>query len=226
MNPSYQQSVRPPRPARDWSWERGANLWNSRDPLELPPISWGSPRLVRGLVQDRLHQQNRTWVNRAEDSDSSFYSISNLESSIEIEPAGNLLDCLECGIVPVHVPGDLVSREPRTRPTASPGAAVRQGSTPRQPRTTRRSDWWLPPQVPLYGSLYERPQYTTVWSTPVSGATGLSVITRVPQAEGDPAAGCVGDGTRGANSLPGLGVPGQEDTGQTLVTRESTSPRS
>ena len=227
MNPSYQQSVRPPRPARDWSWERGANLWNSRDPLELPPISWGSPRLVRGLVQDRLHQQNQTWVNRAEDSDSSFYSISDLESSIEIEPAGNLLDRLERGIVPVHVPGDLGSREPRTRPTASPGAAARQGSTPRQPRTARRSDWWLPPQVPLYGSLYERPRYTTVWSsTPVSGATGLSVITRVPPAEGDPAAGRVGDGTRGASSLPGLGVPGQEDAGQLLVTRESTIPRS
>ena len=225
MNPDY-----PPRPSRDWSWERGTRHWESRDPLALPPISWGSPRLVRGLVQDRLHQQNSTWTNRSTGLNSSFYSLTDLENSAELEPSVSLLGHLESGIVPVHVPADPESREHRPRPTASPRPVVRQGSTSRPSRTTRRSDWWHPPQVPLYSSVYDRPQYTsTIWSTsrtPVSGSTGLSVITRAPPATEVPAVGHVGDGARGASSLPGLGVPGQEDTDQPLDTREAPSARS
>ena len=217
MNPDY-----PPRPSRDWSWERGTHHWESRDPLALPPISWGSPRLVRGLVQDRLHQQNSTWTNRSTGLNSSFYSLNDLENSAELEPSVSLLGHLESGIVPVHVPADLESREPRPRPTVSPRPVVRQGSTSRPSWTTRRSDWWHPPQVPLYGSVYDRPQYTsTIWSssrTPVSGSTGLSVITRAPPAAEVPAVGHVGDGARGASkrtqaspSIPGrLPVPGHQ----------------
>ena len=171
-----------------------------------------------------MHSQNQTWVNRVNDSDSSFYSISDLDSSIEIDPTDGLLDRLERGVVPVHVPEDLGSREPQGLPSVSSGTLARQWGTPRQPRPARRSDWWLPPQVPLYGSLYDRPRYTTVWSTPVSGATGFQVITRVPPAVGDQDADRVADGTRGASSLPG--VPVQEDTGQALTTRGSTRPRS
>ena len=214
MNPTYRQSVQPPRQALDWSWERGPRLWTRRSPLELPPISWGSLQ----LIQDRLHAQNQ---NRDDDSDSSFYSISDLESSIEIDLADSLLDHLERGAVPV--PEDLGSREPQGLPPVIPGTLSRQWSTPRQPRLVR-SDWWLPPQVPLYRSVYDRPRYTTSWGTPVSGATGFQVITRVPPAVGDQEADRVSDGTRGGSSLPG--VPVQEDTGQALSTRGSTRPRS
>ena len=167
MNLTYSQSVQPPRPARDWSWERGPDLWTRRSPLELPPISWGSPQIVGGLVQDRLHSQNQTWANRINDSDSSYYSISDLDSSIEIDPSGSLLDHLDRGVVPVpvHVPEDPGSREPQGRPPVIPGTLStlpKQWNTPRQPRLARRSDWWLLPQVPLYRSLYERPRYTHV----------------------------------------------------------------
>ena len=94
MNSTYRQSVQPPREARDWSWERGPHLWTRRSPLQLPPISWGSPQLKEGLVQDRLHAQNHTWVNGVNDSDSSFYSISDLDTIIEIDPSDGLLDRL------------------------------------------------------------------------------------------------------------------------------------
>ena len=132
MNLTYSQSVQPPRPARDWSWERGPNLWTRRSPLELPPISWGSPQIVGGLVQDRLHSQNQTWVNRVNDSDSSYYSIDDLDSSIEIDPTDSLLDHLERGIVPV--PEDPGSREPQGLPPVTPGPLSRQWGTPRQSR--------------------------------------------------------------------------------------------
>ena len=221
MNSTYRQSVRPPREPRDWSWERGPHLWTRRSPLQLPPISWGSPQLREGLVQDRLHAQNHTWVNGVSDSDSSFYSISDLDTSIEIDPADGLLDRLELG--EVLVPGDLGSRGSQRPSPVIPGTLSRQRSTQLQPRLARRSDWWSPPPFPLYGNLYDRPRYTTAWGTPVSGATRLQVIARVVPDVGDQEADRVGDGTRGV-SPPG--PPVQEDTGQGHTTRGSARPRS
>ena len=222
MNPE-----RPPRASRDWSWE--PSHWESRDPLALPPISWGSPRLVRGLVQDRLHQQNSTWTNGSTGLNSSFYSLTDLENSAELEPSVNLPGHLESVVVPVHAPSDPESREHHPRPAASPRPVVRQGSTSRPSRSTRRGDWWSYPSVPLYSSVYDRPQHTsTLWGdtrTPVSGATGLSVITRAPPTAEVPAVGYVDDGARGASSLLNPGVPGQEDTGQLLDTKEPPSAR-
>ena len=119
-------------------------------------------------------------------------------------------------------PGNLKDGPPVVPGTLS--TLPRQWSTPRQPRLARRSDWWLPPQVPLYESLYERPRYTTSWGTPVSGATGFQVITRVPTAVGDQEVDRVSDGTHVVSSLPE--VPVQEDTSQALATRGPTRPRS
>ena len=224
MNPD-----RPPRGSRDWSWERSSRYWETRDPLALPPISWGSPRLVTGLVQDRLHQQNSTWTNGPTGLSSSFYSLNDLENSAELEPSVNLPGHLESVIVPIHAPSDPESREHHPRPAASPRPVVRQGSTSRPSRPTRRGDWWSYPSVPLYSSVYDRPQHTsTTWGearTPVSGATGLSVITRAPSTAEVPAVGYVDDGARGAGSLINPGVPGQEDTGQLLDTKEPPSAR-
>ena len=185
--------------------------------------------MVRGLVQDRLHQQNSTWTNGSTGLNSSFYSLTDLENSAELEPSVNLPGHLESVIVPVHAPSDPESREHHPRPAASPRPVVRQGSTSRPSRSTRRGDWWSYPSVPLYSSVYDRPQHTsTIWGdtrTPVSGATGLSVITRAPPTAEVPAVGYVDDGARGASSLLGPGVPGQEDTGQLLDTKEPPSAR-
>ena len=89
------------------------------------------------LSRIRLHAQNLTWVN---DSDSSFYSISGLDSSIEIDPADGLLDRLERG--EVSVPGDLGSRGSQRPSLVILGTLSRQWSTHLQPRLARRSDWW------------------------------------------------------------------------------------
>ena len=134
--------------------------------------------------------------------------------SVTLTPALRLIqqtaywDRLELGEVPV--PGDLGSRGSQRPSPVIPGTLSRQRSTQLQPRLARRSDWWSPPPCPLYGSLYDRPRYTTAWGTPVSGATGLQVIARVVPDVGDQEADRVGDGTRGV-SPPG--PPVQEDTG-------------
>ena len=132
MSLTYRQSVKPPREAGDWSWEQGPRLWTRRSPHQLPPISGGSPRLREGLVQDRLHAQNLTWVD---DSDSSFYSMSDLDSSIEIDPADGLLDRLERG--EVSVPGDLGSRGSQRPSPVIPSTLPRRWSGHLQPQLPR-----------------------------------------------------------------------------------------
>ena len=196
---------RPPRVSCDFSWERREERqWERRDPLALPPISWGTPRLVRGLVHDRLNQQNGTWSNGPATLSSSFYSLADLESSAELDPA-------------VDPPGpELLVHHPR--PVLGPRPLVRRGTTSRPSRSTSRGDWWSYPSVPLYTSVYDRPQRTSrLWSdlrTPVSGGTGLTITSRSPPVAEVPAVGYTDDGARRAGSPLNLGVPGQEDTSQ------------
>ena len=212
MNPD-----RPPRVSRDFSWERREERrWERRDPLALPPISWGTPRLVRGLVHDRLNQQNGTWTNGPATLSSSFYSLADLESSAaELDPSVNPPGAEP----PVH----------RPRPAVSTRPIVRQGTTSRPSRSTRRGDWFGFPSVPLYSSVYDRPQQSsTLWTdirTPVSGGTGLTVTSRSPRTAGVTAGGHVDEGARVAGSLPSLGAPVQEDTGQLHDTTEPHDAR-
>ena len=156
MNPD-----RPPGGSRDWSWERRDRYWETRDPLALPPISWGSPRLVPGLVQDRLHQQNSTWTNGPTNLSSSFYSLNDLEASAELDPSVDRPEHWERVRVPIHAPSDPESRGHHPWLAVSQRPVVRQGSSSRPSRPTRRGDWWSYPSVPLHSSVYDLPpQYT------------------------------------------------------------------
>ena len=211
MSLPYRPPVRQPREAVHWSWETpGPRLWTRRSPHQLPPISWGSPLRREGLVQDRLHAQNLTW---ADDSDSSFYLISDLDSSIEIDPVDGLLERLERG--EVTVPGELESGGLQGPSPVIPGALHRQWRGHLQSHLPRRSKWWSAPQIPLYTSLYDRPRYTA-WGTPVTGATGQQTIARVVPYVGDQGADQGGDGTSGVS--PARAAAGQ-DTGQVHTTR-------
>ena len=180
MNPD-----RPPRGSRDWSWEPEIDIGRVETHWPCLPYLGGVPRLVPGLVQDRLHQQNSTWTNGPTSLSSSFYSLNDLENSAELDPSVNRPGHWERVSVPIHAPSDPESRGHHPRPAASPRPVVRQGSASRPSRPTRRGDWWSYPSVPLHSSVYDRPpQYTSTTRgearTPVSGATGLSVITRAP----------------------------------------------
>ena len=85
--------------------------WEYQDPLGLPPISWGSPRLTREAPYDRLHQLNGTWTlgylgtggrSHPRSRGSSFHSLADLEdsevltdppvASLGVEPSGQLSD--------------------------------------------------------------------------------------------------------------------------------------
>ena len=212
MNPD-----RPPRVSRDFSWERREERrWERRDPLALPPISWGTPRLVRGSVYDRLNQQNGTWTSGPGTRGSSFYSLADLENSaVESD-------------LPANSPG----REPlvhRPSPAVSARPVVRQGAPSRPSRPTRRGYWWESPSVPLYTSIYDQPQQSsTLWTdirTPVSGGTGLTVTSRSPRTAGVTAGVHVDDGARVAGSLFSLEDPAQEDTDQLHDTTEPHNAR-
>ena len=135
MNPD-----RPPRVSRDFSWERREERrWERRDPLALPPISWGTPRLDRGLIYDRLNQQNGTWTSGPGPGTrgSSFYSQADLENSA-VEPD---LPIISPGREPlVHLPNPAVSTLPVVRQEAPsrPSRSTREdiGGSPHLPSHT------------------------------------------------------------------------------------------
>ena len=203
MNPD-----RPPRVSRDFSWERREERrWERRDPLALPPISWGTPRLDRGLIYDRLNQQNGTWTSGPGPGTrgSSFYSQADLENSA-VEPD---LPIISPGREPlVHLPNPAVSTLP----------VVRQEAPSRPSRSTRRGYWWESPSAFPHTSIYDQPrQSSALWTdtgTPVSGGTGLTVPSRFPRTVGTAVGVHVDDRARGADSLLDLDDPAQEDTDQ------------
>ena len=123
-----------PKEPWDASWElREDRRWEARDPLGLPPISWGSPRLVREATYDRLHQLNGTWtrgLGNPWSRGSSFHSLADLESSeVVTDPP-----TASPGVEPVgHLSSPAVSNRPIVRP----------GTPARPPRLTRRRTQWL-----------------------------------------------------------------------------------
>ena len=169
-----------PKEPWDASWElREERRWEAQDPLGLPPISWGSPRLAREATYDRLHQLNGTWtggLGNPWSRGSSFHSLADLESSaIATDPP-----TASPGVEPVgHLSSPAVSNRPIVRP----------GTPARPPRLTRRrpSEWVGSPPVPIYTSVYDQPQSSpTLWThhTPVSGGTGLSITSGYPRTGG------------------------------------------
>ena len=169
-----------PKEPWDASWElREERRWEVQDPLGLPPISWGSPRLAREATYDRLHQLNGTWtggLGNPGSRGSSFHSLADLESSA----VATDLPTSSPGVEPVvHLSSPAVSNRPIVRP----------GTPARPPRLTRRrpSDWVGSPPVPIYTSVYDQPQSSpTLWThhTPVSGGTGLSITSGYPRTGG------------------------------------------
>ena len=177
-----------PAPRKPWdiSWVlQGDRVWEYQDPLTLPPLSWGSPRLTREAPYDRFHQLKGTWTlghlgtggrSHPRDSGSSFHSVADLEDS-EV-----LTD------LPVTAPYVEPSRQ-LSDPAASNRPISRTGVIARPSRLIRgRSSnqaGLLP--VPIYTPVYYQPQPSlTLWTrqTPVSGGTGLSVTTDCPRIKG------------------------------------------
>ena len=218
MSLPYRQQVRQSREGWDWSWEQpGPRLWTRRPPDQLPPISWGSPLLRKGLVQDRLHAQNLTW---SDDSDSSFFTLSDHDNSSEVDPGDGLLERLERGEVPV--PRELDSRGLQGSSPFIPGTLPRQWHGQLQTHLPRRSGWWTAPQIPLYASVYDRPRYAA-WGTPVPVTTGQQTLARSVPSLGDQGADRGGDGTSGVS--PTGGTAG-EDTRRVHTSGGPASPRS
>ena len=187
MNPRHL-----PKEPWDVSWVlREDRRWEDQDPLGLPPISWGSPRLAREATYDRLHQLNGTWVlgylgtgglGNPGSRGSSFHSLADLESSeVPTDPP-----TASPGVEPLgHLSNPAVSNRPIVRP----------GTPARPPRLIRRrpSDWVGSPPVPIYTSVYNQPQSSpTPWThhTPVSGGTGLSVTSGYPRTRRTRPGGC------------------------------------
>ena len=165
--------------------------WEYQDPLGLPPISWGSPRLTREAAYDRLHQLNGTWAlgylgtggrSNPRSRGSSFHSLADLEdsevltdppvASLGVEPSGHLSD-----------------------PAVSNRPIVRAGIPARPSRLIRgrSSDRVGTPPVPIYTSVYNQLQLSpTLWTqqTPVSGGTGLSVTSDYPRTRRTRPGGC------------------------------------
>ena len=175
MNPRHL-----PKEPWDSSWERREERgWEIQDPLGLPPISWGSPRLAREATYDRLHQLNGTWtggLGNLGNRGSSFHSLADLENSAVAAD----LPTTSPGVEPVvHLSSPAV----RNRPIVRPGTPSR----PSRPTRRRPSDWFGFPSVPIYTSVYDQPQSSpTLWTdrTPVSGGTGLSITPGYPRTVG------------------------------------------
>ena len=170
--------TRLPKPSQDPGWraDNPGRGWENQNPLSLPPISWGSPRLVPEAVYDRLNRLNGTWseeVHRPPLRGSSFHSLLDLEDSA-IEPGTQTTRSGEGSAdqsVRLTVKDRTVSR-PRT--SYRPILPARVGSTERSnhpPVYSYRST--LCEAASLHPGLWDK-------QTPVSGGTGLRVITKKP----------------------------------------------
>ena len=181
-----------PKKPWDVSWVLHEDRsWEYQDPLGLPPISWGSPRLTREAAYDRLHQLNGTWAlgylgtggrSNPGSRGSSFHSLADLEDSevLTDPPAASP------GAEPLgHLSNPAVSNRP----------IVRSGTPARPSRLIRGrpSDRVGAPPVPIYTSVYNQLQSSpTLWTqhTPVSGGTGLSVTSDYPRTRRTRSGGC------------------------------------
>ena len=165
-----------PRKPWDISWVL------QEDSLDIPPISWGSPRLHRDAPQDRLHQLNGTWNlghlgagGRAHPRDrgSSFHSLADLEDSEELTD------------LPATSPEVEPSRQ-RLDPASSNRPISRTAILARPSRLVRgrpSSQAVLFP-MPVYTPVYYQPRPSPIWwtgQTPVSGGTGLRVTADCPR---------------------------------------------
>ena len=172
-----------PRKPWDISWVlQGDRVREHQDSLDLPPVSWGSPRLNRDAPQDRLHQLNGTWNlghlgaggrGHPRDRGSSFHSLADLEDSEELTD----LPATSPEVEPTRqLPDPASSNRPisRTAVLARPSRLVRG----------RPSNQAVLLPMPIYTPVYYQPRPSlTLWTrqTPVSGGTGLRVTADCPR---------------------------------------------
>ena len=175
-----------PRKPWDISWVlEGDRVRERQDPLDLPPLSWGSPRLHREAPLDRFHQLNGTWNlgdlgaggrSHPRDKGSSFHSLADLEDS-------EVLTDLPVTSPGVEPPRQLSDPAVSNRPISRTGVLVRPSRLIRG----RLGNQAVLLPVPIYTPVYHQPQPShIVWTrqTPVSGGTGLRVTSDCPRTRG------------------------------------------
>ena len=165
--------------------------WEHQDPLGLPPVSWGSPRLTRDAPHDRFHQLNGTWTlgylgtggrSHPRDRGSSFHLLADLEDSEVLTD----LPVTSLGVEHSRqLPDPAVSNRPISRAgiLARPSRLIRGRSS--------NQAGLLP--VPIYTPVYHQSPPSLPWwvqQTPVSGGTGLSVTSDCPRIKGTRPSGC------------------------------------
>ena len=165
--------------------------WEPQDPLSLPPVSWGSPRLTRDAPQDRFHQLNGTWTlgylgtggrSHPRDRGSSFHSFADLGAS-------EVLTDLPVTSLDVEHSRQLPDPAVSNRPISRAGILARPSRLIRG-RSSNQAGL-LP--VPIYTPLYHQSPPSLPWwarQTPVSGGTGLSVTSDCPRTKGTRPSGC------------------------------------
>ena len=173
-----------PGPRKPWDigWIlQGDKVREHQDSLDLPPVGWGSPRVNKDTLLDRLHQLNGTWNlghsgagggGHPRDSGSAFHSLADLEAS------GELTD------LPTTSPEVEPSRQ-RPDPASSNRPISRTAILARPSSLVRgrpNNQAVLFPMI--YTPVYYQPRPSlTLWTrqTPVSGGTGLRVTADCPR---------------------------------------------
>ena len=173
-----------PGPRKPWDigWIlQGDKVREHQDSLDLPPVGWGSPRVNKDTLLDRLHQLNGTWNlghsgagggGHPRDSGSAFHSLADLEAS------GELTD------LPTTSPEVEPSRQ-RPDPAPSNRPISRTVILTRPSRLVRERPGTQTVLFPMiYTPVYYQPRpSSTLWArqTPVSGGTGLRVTADCPR---------------------------------------------